>query len=73
MATLLGQLKTALQARNAVMDWTMKPVLDHLSARLTEDRNALLAALVTAMSDGDPGALQAIDSRQTVPIIPLSD
>ncbi len=73
MAFLLGQLKTALQAESVVQQWTMKPVLDHLAPCLTHEQNALLAALVAAMSEGDLGAIQAIDSWRAVPAIPLHD
>ena len=57
-ASLLGQLKTVLE-EEVSHEWAMKPVLDHLSGRLAEERNTLLAALVAAIGEGDPDALQA--------------
>jgi nephrocystin-3 len=47
---ILGKMKTALQADDVQMGWTMKPVLDHLKLRLSADVHALLTALVAALS-----------------------
>ncbi len=47
---LLGALKTALQAENACLEWTMDPVLAHLQPQLPAEAHALLTALVAALS-----------------------
>lgn len=47
----IGQLKSGLQKEGAFMEWAMQPVLDHIKPRLTEQRYALLSALVDAMND----------------------
>ncbi len=47
---ILSQLKTVLQNDNAIMLWTMEPVLEHLKPKLQENEHALLTALVAAMS-----------------------
>jgi tetratricopeptide (TPR) repeat protein len=47
---LLGQLKTVLQKEDAIMEWTMAPVLEYIKPKLPENEHALLTALVAAMS-----------------------
>lgn len=47
----LGQLKAVLQKEDAIMEWTMQPVLDHIKPQLSEQQHALLSALVDAMSN----------------------
>jgi len=46
----LGQLKTVLKNNDAIMEWKMKPVLDHIKSKITDDQHDLLSALVDAMS-----------------------
>ncbi len=46
----LASLKTALESKNAIMDWTMDPVLDHLKSRLTDEQHSFLTAFVAALS-----------------------
>jgi len=58
-APVLGRLKTALQAENAHMVWTMDPVLTHLQPNLSPEAQALLTALVAALSD--PAQLVKLD------------
>lgn len=53
VAPLLGRLKTALSVDGAIMEWTMEPVLAHLQPQLSAESNALLTALVAAMSFPD--------------------
>lgn len=46
----LGMLKTALKARGAHMEWSMRPVIDHLKSKLRPEEIALLAALADAFA-----------------------
>ena len=48
---LLGQIKTALKAEDARVEWTMAPVLEHMRPKLSAEAHALLTALVTELSD----------------------
>ena len=48
---LLRQLKRALKAEDSCMEWAMAPVLEHLRPKLTAEAQALLAVLVTKLSD----------------------
>jgi tetratricopeptide (TPR) repeat protein len=50
---IIGQLKTVLQNKDALVEWTMQPVLDHLKPKLSESQHAFLSALVDAMSFQD--------------------
>lgn len=70
---LLGQLKTVLQAGDAVLQWTMEPVINHFASRLTDDQIALLAALVAATSDGELGALEALEPWRTQEPVPVAN
>ena len=47
----LGQLKTLLQKEDAFMEWTMKPVMDHLVPKITPAQHQFLIALVDALSN----------------------
>jgi tetratricopeptide (TPR) repeat protein len=51
VAHLLGRMKTAIGASGAHMEWSMKPVLDHLRSQVSVQAHSLLTALVAALSD----------------------
>jgi Flp pilus assembly protein TadD len=46
----LKEVKSALAEPGAHMDWTMRPVLDHLKPRLDQEAYDLMTAIVAAMS-----------------------
>lgn len=66
----LAQLKAVLQNEDALMVWTMDPVLTKLKLLLTEPRHSLLADLVAAMSY--KGSLEKLNDykvwRDAIPI-----
>jgi tetratricopeptide (TPR) repeat protein len=66
---LLGRLKSALQAEDVHVEWTMDPVLQHLQSRIPDEALALLTALVAALSDrGRLPDLDRFDAwREAVP------
>jgi hypothetical protein len=72
VALLLGQLKTVLQSGDAVLQWTMEPVINHFASRLTDDQIALLAALVAATSNGELGTLEVLECWRTQAPVPLA-
>ncbi len=49
--TTVGQIKAALRAPAAHLDWTTQPMLDHLRSRLGETNYEFLKALAEALSD----------------------
>jgi len=55
----LGRLKTALAATDNREVWSIGPVLDHLSPRLTREADALLRALRPVLER--PSGLEALD------------
>jgi hypothetical protein len=48
--TIVGQIKAALRAPDAHLDWTVQPMLDHLRSRLGEANYQFLKALAEALS-----------------------
>jgi proteasome accessory factor A len=48
---VVGQIKAALRAPDAHLDWTILPMLDHLRPRLGETNHQFLKALSEALSD----------------------
>jgi hypothetical protein len=74
VASLLGKLKTVVQSEDSAHEWAMEPVLDHLESRLAGGQNALLAALVAALSGhGEPAALDALECWKNQAPIPVDD
>jgi hypothetical protein len=51
--TLVGQIRVALRAPCPHMDWTIRPMLDHLRSRLGETNYNFLKALAAALSDAE--------------------
>jgi len=49
-AVIIGQLKTLLQNEEAIKEWTMKSVLDHLRPQIYEHQHSFLSALVNALN-----------------------
>ena len=47
---ILGRLKKNLENREAFLDWSMEPVLEHLKQKLTESEYALIKALAATLS-----------------------
>ena len=73
-STLLGRLKTALQALDAHMEWTMDPVLEHLRPKLSGESHALLTALVAALSNRDAmDGLEVFQEWRDQPPLPPDD
>jgi WD40 repeat protein len=52
-ATIVGQIKAALSAPDAHLEWTIQPLLDHLSSRLGETNYQFLKAVAEALSDAN--------------------
>lgn len=50
-ATVVGQIKVALRAPDAHLEWTIQPMLDHLRSRLSETNYQFLKALAEALND----------------------
>ena len=74
VASLLGKLKTLLQSEDAVCEWAMEPVLDHLESRVSGEQHALLAALVNTLAGhGEPAGLEALACWQNQAPIPVDD
>jgi hypothetical protein len=48
---VIGQIKAALRAPGASLDWTIQPVIDHLRTRLGETNYRFMKALAEALSD----------------------
>jgi len=68
----LGRLKTAMSTDDAIMEWTMDPVLAHLQPKLSPDDHALLTALVAALSFPDKlTALEHFPAWREAVAIPL--
>lgn len=51
IADIVGQIKAALRAYDAHLDWTIQPMLDHLRPRLDQANYRFLQALAGALSD----------------------
>jgi hypothetical protein len=70
ISAVLGQIKTALQAPNSLMEWEMSSVMAILKPKLAEDDHTLLAALVAALSLPDRRAdLEAFSAwREAAPL-----
>jgi predicted Zn-dependent protease len=49
-AAIVGQIKAALRAPDAHLEWAIQPVLDHLRPRLGETNYQFLTALARALS-----------------------
>jgi len=47
----IGRLKTALTDSNTFADWSMQPVLDHMTPRLPANAMALLTSLIAVLSN----------------------
>jgi len=52
-ATIVGQIKVALRAPDAHLEWTIQSMLDHLRSRLSETNYQFLNALAEALSDAE--------------------
>jgi len=50
---VVGQIKAALRAPAAHLDWTIQPMLDHVRSRLNETNYQFLKALSEALSDAE--------------------
>lgn len=48
---IVGQIRAALRGEDAHLDWTIRPMLDHLRPRLGEVNYEFLKALANALSD----------------------
>jgi hypothetical protein len=59
ITTKVGQIKAALRAPGAHLDWTIQPMLDHLHSRFGETNHQFLKALAEALSD--PNAMPYLD------------
>ena len=50
---VVGQIKAALRAPAAHLEWTIQPLLDHLRSRLDETNYQFLKALAEALNDAE--------------------